>query len=98
MNTPPIGQKHDQLKPLYNLIPPNAESAVVDVLTFGAQKYAPENWRHVENAEQRYLAAAMRHIAAHRKGDIDDSESGLPHLAHAVCCLMFILELDQEPA
>lgn len=90
------GQKHDTDKPRYDLIPVHAEAAVVDVLTFGANKYAPDNWRHVENATERYTAAALRHIAAYRMGDHEDKESGLPHLAHAVCCLVFMLELDSE--
>lgn len=91
-----LGLKHDSEKPRYDLVPVHAEAAVVDVLTFGATKYAPNNWRHVEGATERYTAAALRHIAAYRMGDKDDSESGLPHLAHAICCLMFILELDTE--
>jgi len=89
------GTKHDQGKQRYDLIPPLAESLVVDVLTFGASKYAPNNWRAVSDPEQRYMAAAMRHMAAHRKGELLDAESGLPHLAHAACCLMFMLELTE---
>lgn len=90
------GQKHDTGKPRYDLMPVHAEAAVVDVLTFGANKYAPDNWRHVESASERYTAAALRHIAAYRMGEHEDKESGLPHLAHAACCLMFMLELDSE--
>ncbi len=90
------GQKHDTDKPRYDLMPVHAEAAVVDVLTFGAKKYAPDNWRHVESATDRYTAAALRHIAAYRMGEREDQESGLPHLAHAVCCLMFMLELGSE--
>ena len=90
------GFKYDQGKQRYDLIPPLAESLVVDVLTFGALKYAPNNWRGVSDPQQRYTAAAMRHLAAYRKGEYIDAESGLPHLAHAVCCLMFLAELDHE--
>jgi hypothetical protein len=37
----------------------------------------------------------MRHIEEYRKGNIFDDETGLPHMAHAICCAMFILELDR---
>lgn len=90
------GAKHDAGKPLYNLIPVHAEAELVDVLTFGANKYAPNQWRNVENATDRYTAAAMRHLAAYRMGETHDNESGKHHLAHAMCCLAFIVELDLE--
>ena len=90
------GKKYDADKPMMNLMPASAELEVAKVLTFGAKKYGAENWRRVENADDRYMAAAMRHINAARRGEVLDDESGLNHLAHAACCLMFILELAQE--
>lgn len=90
------GAKHDAGKPAYNLIPAHAEAEFVDVLTFGATKYGPENWRQVDNAKDRYVAAAMRHIAAYRMGETHDVESGKHHLAHAMCCMAFIIESDLE--
>jgi hypothetical protein len=94
----PIGMKLDHNKPRYDLIPVNAEAEMVDVLTFGATKYGAENWRHVDNARSRYIAAALRHIAAYRKGERIDSESGKHHLAHAMCCMTFIAEMDLTEA
>lgn len=91
-----VGRKFDQEKPMYNLIPVHAESEFVDVLTFGAKKYGPENWREVDNPQERYIAAAMRHIASYRMGDTHDHESGKHALAHAMCCLSFIIEKDIE--
>lgn len=41
------------------------------------------------------IAAAMRHLAAWRDGEQLDEESGLPHLAHALCCIVFLRELDR---
>jgi hypothetical protein len=66
------------------------------VLEYGARKYAPDNWRKVDNPEARYLAAALRHINAWRRGEKRDQESGLSHLAHAATSLMFIMELVSE--
>ena len=86
------GRKDDSYKLRYDLVPPGALAQITDVLTFGANKYADENWRKVADPERRYIAAAMRHIEAYRAGDITDPESGRHHLAHAACCLMFILE------
>ena len=93
-DTPTIGSKHDTGKPLMGAVPPNALLAVARVLTFGAEKYGRDNWRQVENAETRYLDAALRHINAYQRGEAVDPESGESHLAHAVCSLMFMLELQ----
>jgi hypothetical protein len=92
------GKKFDAGKPDYSLMPPLAEEAVVKVLTFGAQKYGRENWKLVENARDRYEAAAKRHIAQTKMGENIDPESDLHHLAHAICSLLFILELELENA
>lgn len=94
-NAPINGSKHDSGKPLMGAVPPNALLAVARVLTFGAEKYGRGNWRQVENAETRYLDAALRHINAYQRGEAADPESGESHLAHAVCSLMFVLELQE---
>lgn len=90
------GRKADAGKARWDLLPWEELSQVVDVLTYGAQKYAPENWKHVAGPENRYFAAAMRHLIAHRRGDLLDDESGLPHLAHATCCILFLMHFQQE--
>jgi Domain of unknown function (DUF5664) len=90
------GVKFDIGKPRWSLLPLRAVALVVDVLEYGAQKYAPDNWRKVPDWRQRYYDAAMRHILAWRLGGRLDAESGLPHLAHAICCLLFALELERE--
>lgn len=92
----PVGQKHDQGKPRYSLIPSGSLEAIVDVLEYGANKYAPDNWKHVENARERYYNASMRHIQSWWSGEQNDPETGLPHLAHAVCSLMFLMALKGE--
>lgn len=64
---------------------------VAGVLSDGAQKYSDHSWKEVPNGENRYLAASLRHISAHMQGEIRDSETGRPHLAHAICSLIFAL-------
>lgn len=73
---------------------PKALMAISDVLTYGAKKYDDHNWQVVPNGPQRYKAAMMRHILAHASGEPVDSETGISHLAHAACCVMFMLELE----
>lgn len=89
------GLKHDQDKPMYNLIPANAIESLAKVLTFGANKYAPNSWQNVEDGLERYRAALLRHTFAMQRGELIDDESGLPHSAHAMCCAAFINELEQ---
>jgi hypothetical protein len=93
----PPGLKLDQGKREWHLLPWEAAEQVVDVLMFGAKKYAPDNWRHVENAQTRYLNAAIRHLLAWKRGEAHDPESGLHHLAHAACCVLFLLALEKKP-
>jgi hypothetical protein len=90
------GKKHDVNKPRYSLLPWEALAEIVQVLEFGAAKYGVDNWRKVPNAQQRYFDALVRHIVAWRSGEADDPESGLPHLAHAGCCVLFLLALELD--
>ena len=83
------GIKYDEGKPDWALLPFKAVEDVVQVMTFGAKKYAKGNWKHIEDP-QRYLSAAMRHVAAYQDGEDLDPESHLPHLAHATCSLLFL--------
>jgi hypothetical protein len=86
------GVKYDLGKPQVELIPPLALLEVAKVLTFGAQKYAPNNWKYIDDLQNRYTGAALRHILEHMHGAELDEESGVDVLAHAICCLMFKLE------
>ena len=86
--------KHDTEKPRYDLLPPEAIGQMAQVLTFGAKKYAPNNWRTIPDALNRYQAAMLRHAFAIQRGEINDPETGLPHAAHIMCCAAFIVELQ----
>ena len=90
------GIKYDSEKPKMNLLPPKAIVEVAKVLTFGAEKYDAENWRKLDDLQNRYTAGALRHIFAHMDGEKLDPETGLSHMAHALCCLLFKLEIELE--
>jgi hypothetical protein len=87
------GVKHDGGKLRWDLLPTKAVREVVRVLTHGAQKYAPGNWKHVPGARWRYYRAARGHMEDWWDEDMpnEDSESKISHLAHAICCLLFLL-------
>jgi hypothetical protein len=85
------GKKHDQDKPDWTLLPFRSLLPVIRVMQFGAGKYGRDNWRQVQDIKRRYLAAAFRHLSAYSDGEKVDQESGESHLAHAVCCLLFLL-------
>ena len=55
-------------------------------------------WQKVEDGHRRYFDAALRHLTAWQTGEQVDAESGLPHLAHAICCLLFMAWLDDKEA
>jgi hypothetical protein len=92
------GVKYDGSKRRYSLLPWAAVRSVVDVLEYGARKYAPDNWRKVPDARRRYYDATMRHVDAWWAGELLDSESHLPHLAHAACCVIFLLAFELDPS
>lgn len=82
------GLKYDGDKPRMDLLDHSYLMGTAAVLTFGAQKYAAHNWREGLQVS-RLTAAAMRHLSAFNNGEDLDPESGLSHLYHASCCLMF---------
>jgi hypothetical protein len=88
---PMPGLKHDQGKPCWNFLPWEEVREIVKVLTYGAQKYPPNNWQRVKDPRARYFSALMRHLTAWWGGEEPDFESGLSHLAHAGCCLLFLM-------
>lgn len=88
-NTWTEGQKFDSGKPAMSLLDRTALEETAAVLKFGAEKYAPHNWRKGIKFS-RLTDAALRHIYAFIDGENTDHESGLTHMGHAMCCLMFL--------
>lgn len=97
----PIGTKYDQDKLQYSLIPPYALEQIAKNLTVGLKKYKERNnWKKVQGAEQRYLDALYRHLEAHRRGELYDTDSSVPdmlHMAAVAVNAMFLLEFMLDP-
>ena len=98
MESKPKGMKNDYLddKLRWDLLPIKEIEKVVEVLTSGAKKYAPNNWQYVDNGIERYYSALMRHLVAWRKGEKFDKDSQHEHLAHALCNVIFLLYLTNN--
>lgn len=96
------GTKYDSGKLQYSLVPPHALAEVARNLTAGLEKYKQRNnWQLVPNAEQRYLDALYRHLEAHRRGEIYDTDSttpNMPHMAAVAVNAMFLLEFMLNPS
>lgn len=90
------GIKHDKQKDRWDLLPWDVIQDVVKVLTYGARKYAPDNWQKVESGEDRFFAAGMRHLIAWRNGVRLDPETKLNNLSCAICNLIFLAWKDKR--
>ena len=85
------GVKDNVGKPRMDLIPPRVLRAVAEVLEFGTRKYKPNNWRLGLSWEETY-GSLQRHLVAWHDLEDVDPETGLLHLSHAACQVMFLLE------
>jgi hypothetical protein len=85
----------DSGKAAMDQLPPHALMRVAEVFGYGARKYGDLNWaRHASEWGWRQLmGSALRHLMAWMWREDLDPESGLPHLAHAGCNLLMLLEL-----
>lgn len=88
------GNKSDTGKPMLSLTPYSALVEEAKVMMFGLEKYGRDNWR--KGLEfTRLIDAALRHLHAFNEGENNDPESGISHLAHARCCLAFLIEFEK---
>jgi hypothetical protein len=82
--------KDDKGKARFDLIPPEFLFEMARTLAYGANKYSDNNWARGANWS-RYFSAMQRHLWAWFNGEELDEESGHTHLAHAACCLAFLM-------
>lgn len=93
---PAGGVKYDAGKPRYGLVLggfPRALERVVQVGTFGANKYSDDGWLSVDDGHARYTDAMLRHHFAEAGGEELDGESGMLHAAHRAWNALAVLEL-----
>jgi hypothetical protein len=89
------GRKDDGAKVRTDLLPPDVLLAIAAVLTVGAAKYGDRNWER-GMAWSRCYGAALRHLFAWWQGEVADPETGLSHLAHTACCILFLLAYESR--
>ena len=86
------GSKYDDSKPAMSLVDPEFVMGVASVMGFGARKYAAHNWQQGEGFKYtRVLNSMLRHVFAYMRGEDTDPESGLSHMAHCGCNVLFLL-------
>jgi hypothetical protein len=84
--------KYDSGKTDWSLMPFEAVEEINKVLEFGARKYAAHNWTQGDGFRYtRVLSSLFRHLFAWSRGEDLDPESGLSHLAHAGCNVIFLI-------
>ena len=98
------GVKFDDKKIRMDLLPDDMLEEVAKVLTLGSKIYDDDNWIKVPNAVKRYTGALRRHYKDYWKAQFRgredlryDKESGCSHLAHLVCCALFLMWFEQNP-
>ena len=75
------GVRYDKDKSRMDLIPPEWDLALSEVLSAGAKKYPDHNWA-LGMKWSRILGSLRRHITAFLCGEIYDPETGCHHMAH----------------
>lgn len=88
----------------WHLLPWDAINEIVKVLRHGARKHGDRDWERGYPVS-KHMAAMCRHFVAWWLGQDNDPGSGLSHMAHAGCRVLFILtaivrkrvDLDDRP-
>lgn len=88
------GKKFDSEKVPLQLLPTEALWEVGKVLNLGRKKYGDWNWKSGMDWSRLY-GAALRHLFAWAENESEDPESKLSHLAHASCCILFLLAYEK---
>lgn len=82
-------------KPRLSLVPPSGLVYAALAMANGADKYGPYNWRDKKVQSMIYLEACMRHILSYQDGEECAQDSGIPHLGHAIACLLILIDAKE---
>ena len=83
------GLRYNDDKRKWSLVDFESLEPMVEVLEYGAAKYAPDNWKKGMPIKE-VCESLLRHTFAFMKGEDEDPESGLTHIGHMQCNLMFL--------
>ena len=90
--SPPLEQtkalRYNQGKPKWSLVHFKSLEPMVRVLMYGADKYAPDNWKKGLDRKE-ILDSMQRHLAQLIDGQEIDEESNLHHIGHIMCNCLF---------
>lgn len=78
----------------WDLFDINEIQKIVDVYSYGAKLYSPDNWKNV--TKERYFSALIRHFKTVRTKERFDSESGFLHLHHAIWNVLALMWLENN--
>ena len=78
-----------------SLVPQEELKRVMKRYLDGAEKYGENNWMKGMPLSVFY-DCAHRHLEAWWRGEDNDPETGYSHLAHAGCCLLFLMEYQRN--
>ena len=96
--TTKLGMKFDSGsdKLRWDLLPFECIEHIVLIYTLGAKKYADNNWKYVDKAEERYFSAMMRHIAKYKAGERYDKELQTSHIGMAAWNALTLLWFEMQ--
>jgi hypothetical protein len=84
-----LADRKNEGKIQWSLVDYESLEPMVKALEFGANKYSRDNWKK-GLPHSSIIDSTMRHITAIQKGENVDPESGICHIGHAMCNLMFL--------
>jgi len=83
----------------WSLMPWECVEEINKVLEFGAKKYSAHNWRDGTGFSwTRVLSSLLRHTFSWARGEDLDPESGLSHLSHMGCNVIFLIYYNKYNA
>ena len=88
--------RYNDGKRKWSLVDFKSLEPMVEVLEFGALKYAPNDWKRGLPVTE-ICESMLRHIHAILAGEDLDPESGLPHSGHILCNGMFLSHMMDKP-
>lgn len=86
--------RYNQNKLRLDLLPIIPLEKIAQVLTKSLNKYVPRNWERGMPWSYCY-ASTLRHLFAWWRREETDPETGISHLAHAACNILFLLEYEE---